>query len=442
MDKENPLDGVPKVHKVADDKDVPNSGQSCNNTNSGIMGMKVAVFMKNNSHRSSAHQMVISKETVSTCSEEKVVEEEMVQIRKEESDDEQTKKRKSVNDADDNEDDNEVDVPSDKEPNNMPCNNKPDNIQEDGDNKLNDKDVFISDTDDHSYTSKDIALEELSSTTETKDEEPSNMPYDNESDKIQDDVEMLNDEDIFISDADNHTSKIIAPEEFAILAEIKDKEPNKIVYDNEPDNIQDDGEIKSNDKDVFISGSADSTYTCTSKTIALEELPSIAETQENDEEQDYMNGSSATDPVEKMDDCSYKRKNSAENQNSVQDSEDDKNKYKNSSVSKKLTNICNDCGKALYPRKGKKTDAHCNCRVKCQFCDKQFVKSVYGNTRMETHIKAHQGFRPFKCFDCDKTYTTAHYLNQHRNQTHMPENFCHPCTICSKVFTSKFTTGL
>ena len=439
MDKENPLDGVPKVHEVADDKDIPNSDQSCNNINSGIMGMEAAVFMKNSPHRSSADQMVISKETVSACSEEKVVEEELVLLRKEESDDEQTKKEESDNDADDNEDDNEIDVPSDKEPNNMQCNNKPDNILDDEDNKLHDKNILISDTDNHTYTSKVIALEELSSTAETKDEESSKMPYDNKSDNIQHDVEMLNDKDVFISEADSHTSKIIALEEFSVLAEIKHKETNRMPYDNEPDNIQDDVENKLNHKDVDFSGSADHTYL--PKTIALEEFPSIAEAQDNDEEQEYLTCSSSSEAVEKMDDCTNKRKNSAENQNPVQDSEDDKNKYRNSSASKKLTNICNDCGKALYPRKGKKTDAHCDCRVKCQFCDKHFVKSVYGNTRMETHLKAHQGLRPFKCIYCDKAYTSAHCLNNHMNRRHMPENFCHPCTICSKVFTSKFTTG-
>ncbi|RXG57839.1 Zinc finger protein, partial [Armadillidium vulgare] len=58
---------------------------------------------------------------------------------------------------------------------------------------------------------------------------------------------------------------------------------------------------------------------------------------------------------------------------------------------------------------------HSKIRYECSICKKKFKLWRY----KEIHEKSHNGFRPFKCKECDKTYLTLSHLNGHWKKEHL-----------------------
>ncbi|KAI9003122.1 hypothetical protein BC832DRAFT_532326 [Gaertneriomyces semiglobifer] len=67
----------------------------------------------------------------------------------------------------------------------------------------------------------------------------------------------------------------------------------------------------------------------------------------------------------------------------------------------------------------------------CQTCKRIFTR-LYN---LKSHIRSHQGLRPYKCKICDASFTRNHDLNRHE-RTHVdlkPFN----CDVCGKSFSRK-----
>ncbi|XP_061186367.1 zinc finger protein 665-like [Saccostrea echinata] len=72
---------------------------------------------------------------------------------------------------------------------------------------------------------------------------------------------------------------------------------------------------------------------------------------------------------------------------------------------------------------------------KCQQCDASFSF----NHSLRLHILKHSGARPFECKECNKTYLTSNHLKMHVEGVHGGKKN-HTCKICGKCFS--YTTSL
>ncbi|XP_062588771.1 zinc finger protein 665-like [Saccostrea cucullata] len=72
---------------------------------------------------------------------------------------------------------------------------------------------------------------------------------------------------------------------------------------------------------------------------------------------------------------------------------------------------------------------------KCQQCDATFSF----NHSLRLHILKHSGARPFKCKECNKTYLTSNHLKMHVEGVHGGKKN-YTCKICGKCFS--YTTSL
>ncbi|KAI8821397.1 uncharacterized protein EV422DRAFT_495766 [Fimicolochytrium jonesii] len=68
----------------------------------------------------------------------------------------------------------------------------------------------------------------------------------------------------------------------------------------------------------------------------------------------------------------------------------------------------------------------------CETCSRIFTR-LYN---LKSHIRSHQGLRPFNCKTCDASFTRNHDLNSRHQRTHVNEK-PYTCPNCNKNFSRK-----
>lgn len=94
--------------------------------------------------------------------------------------------------------------------------------------------------------------------------------------------------------------------------------------------------------------------------------------------------------------------------------------------------ICSKCGKELIRKK-----ICYDCELTCKYCGKSYASYKTRGRRclLLTHLKSHEGDKPYVCDVCGKSFSHVDYMKRHMKLVHVDtDKITFLCKICTKTF--------
>jgi len=104
---------------------------------------------------------------------------------------------------------------------------------------------------------------------------------------------------------------------------------------------------------------------------------------------------------------------------------------------KKITGV-KKVRKQAVSSEGQKAAKRDKQRFTCEMCG----EVLNSRNALGFHAAIHEGYRPFKCSDCDQMFRQYKALRQHRAKWHSSNPRPHLCNMCGKAFHTAFQLGV